>query len=140
MDEIIKQINQSVDEGDFIKALDIINQYKSLHENNVEFLKAEARLCLKAGEYQTAISLLKKAEAMAADDGEIYYLLVQTYERYKSRPDEYGDIIEINTDAVDSVLYKDKLDVFSNRAAIQEVMRGKDAPLVSIYFLAYNKL
>lgn len=140
MDEIIKQINQSVDEGDFIKALDIINQYKSLHENNVEFLKAEARLCLKAGEYQTAISLLKKAEVMAADDGEIYYLLVQAYERYKSRPDEYGDIIEINTDAVDSVLYKDKLDVFSNRAAIQEVMRGKDAPLVSIYFLAYNNL
>lgn len=140
MDEIIKQIHKSVDEGNFTKALDIINQYMSLYENNAEFLKAEARLCLKAGEYKTAISILKKAETIAFNDGEVYYLLVQAYEQYQSRPDDYGDVIEINTDNAEPASYKDKLDVFSNRVAMQEIMRGATAPLVSIYFLAYNNL
>lgn len=140
LDKTIERLNQSIDDGELSQALEIISKYMSLYENDAEFLKAEARLCLKAGEYKTAISILKKAEIIAADDGEIYYLLVQAYEQCKGLPDEYGDVIEINTDNVEPAHYKDKLDVFSNRAAMHEMMRGKDAPLVSIYFLAYNNL
>lgn len=140
MAEIIRQINKYIDDGEFIQAVDLINKYISLYENDAEFLKAEARLFLQADEYEAAISVLKKAESIAADDGEVYYLLVQAYENFKCVPDEYGDVIEINTDNVEAVRYTDKLDIFANRAAVQDIMRGEDAPLVSIYFLAYNNL
>lgn len=140
MDEIIGQINKHIDEGDCIQAVDLINKYMPLYENNAEFFKSEARLFLQAGEYEAAISVLKKAESMAADDGEVYYLLVQAYEKFKCVPDKYGDVIEINTDNAEAVRYENKLDIFANRAAVQDIMRGEGAPLVSIYFLAYNNL
>ena len=50
LDKTIERLNQSIDDGELSQALEIISKYMSLYENDAEFLKAEARLCLKAGE------------------------------------------------------------------------------------------
>lgn len=143
MEKVLQEILMYIKECDFSLALEKITEHEHLYGNDSAFIKVKAILCVEVGEYQTALRLLKQAQVINPSDGEIYYYLVQVYEKLSEntmRCDAAEEVIVINSDDKCPAEYTEDLNLYKNRAAMQNFLIAADAPLVSIVFVAYNNL
>lgn len=135
----VELILEYIEIGDYEAALNLIFEQKDRYGESVDFLKAEALLCLKVGEYQTAISLLKKAEKIASDDIDIYSCLSYAYEKILQSKEE-PEVVFINSDDRKAVQYSEADNLYKIRSAMRALRLTEKDPLVSVFFIAYNNL
>lgn len=141
--ECIEQIKKHIIANELEKALQLIAENDTQYDHDAEFLKVKAMLCIKAAEFDTAIAILKQAEMISPVDADIFKELSYCYKQKANcffEEESTDNITIINSDKVESVIFEDHLNIYKNREAARQLLREKDDPLVSIYFLAYNNL
>ena len=136
---IIQKLLDVIEKCDFEIAINMIMDNEAKYGENVDFIKAKAILCIKVGEFNTAINLLKQAKMLNPNDNEVYFYLSFAYEQLEGKQQD-DDVIIINSDNKKPAIYGDDLNLYKNRIALQELISEPDDPLVSIVFIAYNNL
>jgi O-antigen biosynthesis protein len=140
--DLIKNIINYLDNNEIEKAYELIAENESELGENAEFINAKSVLCIKTGEYRTAVSLLKRAVEVDPENQDLYYNLSYAYEMLdeqsqigQSKPDQ-----EIIVKRYTKRISHDKDCELPSRAQSFASAIEDDAPLVSIILLAYNKL
>ena len=137
--ECVERIRTHVTRGEMQEALCLIRTRKD-GRNESSFLKAQALFCIAAQEYNAAQKFLCRVRDQNPEDMETYALLTACYEHGMQQWDSYGSVNVVDTDEDQHVSYTDTLNLYANRRVASFQGTPDDAPLVSIYFLAYNHL
>lgn len=77
LDSIVEKINDNQIE----EALELIEKNSCEFQDNVDFWNIKGVLCIKAGEFYTAIDCLKKAVELDGDNVDVLYNLAYAYEK-----------------------------------------------------------
>lgn len=168
--DVLNVLSEKVNNGQIEEALELIDQSSSEFFDNAEFWNIKGVLCIKVGEFDTAISCLKRAIEIDSANVDVQYNLAYVYERignfaqalvlYKrlqqldidadfsdsivqiikslESPEAMKNIIVLNTDSKTAPRPEHNLHLA--RSKVAEIIIDHDAPLVSIYVVAYNKL
>lgn len=138
---IIKKIIKLIEENNFSLALETIDKQDKQLNDDIDFLKVKAVVKINMHEYNQAINILNQAKSINPDDSEVYYYLSYAYEALNNtQNDTYNNIIEVDTSDKKIMDNIDDKNIIEVRALAQELLLEKNAPLVSIYVLAYNNL
>jgi GT2 family glycosyltransferase len=164
--DIIKKVEQCIENNELEEALNLINNNEHNITSNSELMNLKAIIAIKAGEYSTALECLKSSLEIDKSNIDAYYNMAYAYEclrDYKNAFDTYSyvsnitddielkaqvetdikrlhecEVITINTDNKEAPQPGDN--IYLARNNVVSVMLNQDAPLVSVYVLAYNNL
>lgn len=135
--DIVEQIVSNINSRELEKAKDIISKNENKHAKNVDFLSAKAMYYINTGEHRTAIDILKAALEIEPENNDLYYNLAYAYEALDNSNNKASDIIIKN---YSKRINHEKGTHMPTRTQSSLSAIEKDAPLVSVIVLAYNKV
>ncbi len=136
--ECVKTILSSIENKEFSKAIDLVLKNKDQYRDDIDFIKAQALLCINVEEYETAVELLKKARQLAPHDGQVYYYLSTAYEQIVGTVNK--NVIVVDAENKNPVVLEDDLNLYRIRRDMEVLLKSDDDPYVSIVLVGYNNL